>query len=142
MFLVLKRAASESVYPGMWQIVTGKIRKSEKAVRAALRELREETGFTPERLWTAPMVSSFFSVADDSVELCPLFAVEVGKRAEPVLSKEHQEYAWATFEQAETLLVWPGHHDSVRLVRDYIVNEREAGRLTEIRTEPRERKIK
>jgi dATP pyrophosphohydrolase len=142
LFLVLQRAESERLYPGMWQIITGRIRRSEKAAKAALRELREETGLTPERLWIAPLVSSFFSLAGDRVELCPLFAVEVGRAAEPLLSKEHQQYEWATFERTKSLLVWPGHHESVRLVMDYIVNGSEAGRLTEIKPEARERKIK
>lgn len=142
LFLVLKRAASETIYPGMWQIITGKIRKSEKAKAAALRELREETGFSPKRMWIAPLVSSFFSIADERVELCPLFAVEVGLTAQPQLSDEHQEYEWATFERTESLLVWPGHHEAVRLVRDYIVSENEAGRLTEIKPVAKGRKTR
>ncbi len=142
LFLILKRAASERLYPGMWQIITGKIRKSEKAEKAAVRELREETGLARERMWIAPLVSSFFSLADDSVELCPLFAVEVKRDAEPILSGEHEQYEWATFERTKALLVWPGHHESIRLVREYIVNGSEAGRLTEMKPEAKERKTK
>ncbi len=140
LFLVLKRSASEALYPAMWQIITGKIRKSERAARAALREMREESGLSPERLWIAPRVNSFFSLQDERVEMCPLFAAEVARGAEPKLSREHQHYEWASFERAKVLLVWPAHKDAVRLVRDFIVSGREAGRLTEIRTEVKERK--
>jgi len=142
LYLILKRSPNESLYPDLWQIVTGRIRKGETAKAAALRELREETRLSPERTWIAPVVGSFFNLADDCVEMCPLFAVEVASGAEPVLSKEHREYEWASFERAEALLVWPGHHDAVRVVRDYIVTESEAARLTEIKQGSKERKKK
>jgi len=65
--------------------------------------------------------------------MCPLFAVQVAPSAEPVLSSEHQQYVWATFKKAQELLVWPGHLDAVRIVRNYIVAERQAASLTEIK---------
>ncbi len=133
LFLMLKRSPTEKLYPGMWQIVTGKIRRTEKALHAALRELREETGLPAKRFWVAPIVGSFFDPLGDAVQMCPLFAAEIAPSAEPVLSKEHQQYVWATFKKAQELLVWPGHLDAVRIVRNYIVAEREAASLTEIK---------
>lgn len=142
LFLALKRSLSESLYPGMWQIITGKIRKAEKASTAALRELREETGLLARRFWVAPVVDSFYSLPDDAVEMCPVFAVEVAASAEPIISNEHQKYEWVTFERTRTLLVWPGHHEAIRVVHDYIVSGTEAARLTEIKLRVKERKTK
>ena len=41
-FLLLKRAEG-NVYPELWQMVTGKMKKDESAHKAALREIKEET---------------------------------------------------------------------------------------------------
>ena len=43
-FLILKRAETK-IYEHLWQGVAGKIEKGEKAWQAAIRELKEETGF-------------------------------------------------------------------------------------------------
>lgn len=141
LYLILERADTERIYPGMWQIVTGKIRPAEKAIDAARREFREETGLTMRRFWVAPVTGSFFDTNSDTVQLCPLFAIEVQPDAEPVLSSEHKSYEWAGQKRAHELLVWPGHHEAVDIVHTYIVAEREAARLTELEPALAERKI-
>ena len=108
---------------------------------AAQRELQEETGLVANGFWTAPIVGSFFDPLKDSLQMCPLFAAEVPISAEPVLSKEHQGYEWATLERAVELLVWPGHVDAVRTVNNYIVADREAASLTKIISVAAERKM-
>jgi 8-oxo-dGTP pyrophosphatase MutT (NUDIX family) len=130
---MLKRSSEEKLYPNMWQIITGRIKRAEKALHAALRELQEETGMPAQRFWVAPVVGSFFDPRANSVQMCPLFAVEVASSAEPVLSKEHQRHEWATVKRASKLLVWPGHLEAVRIVQNYIVAGREAAILTEIK---------
>ncbi|MEC8914977.1 MAG: NUDIX domain-containing protein, partial [Candidatus Neomarinimicrobiota bacterium] len=45
-FLLLKRAQNKK-YEHFWQGVAGKIEKDETAWEAAVRELKEETGFAP-----------------------------------------------------------------------------------------------
>ena len=139
LFLLLKRSSGEKLYPGMWQIITGKIKRGEKAMSAALRELMEETGFSAIRFWVAPIVGSFFDPSKDRVQMCPLFAAEVASSASPKLSEEHQEYEWASFKRTQELLVWPGHLDAVKIVRDFIVAGREAASLTELESEVSER---
>lgn len=57
-FLLLKRAEKE-VYPGLWQMVSGKVKNNEKAYNAALREINEETGIVPSKLWIVPNINSF-----------------------------------------------------------------------------------
>ena len=51
-FLLLKRAKTK-IYEHLWQGVAGKIEKNESAIEAATRELMEETGFTPCKMFVA-----------------------------------------------------------------------------------------
>lgn len=102
-------------------------------MHAALRELHEETALAAKRFWVAPIVGSFFDPMKDAIQFCPLFVVEVASDAEPRLSKEHQKYEWVTHKRARDLLVWPGHLDAVKVVRKYIIAEREAASLTEMK---------
>ena len=63
-FLLLKRASNQ-IYPGIWQMVTGKIEGEEKAHQTALREIKEETGLLPVQLWVAPTINSFYEPKDE-----------------------------------------------------------------------------
>jgi len=131
-FLLLKRSKDEKVYPGIWQIVTGIIEENEHSVTAALREVREETGFSPHRFWRLPFVNSFYEPVRDVIHLCPHFAAEVSSSTDPVLSSEHQEYQWCSYEQSQTLLPWSGQRTGVSIVHHHIIPGTEESRLLEI----------
>ena len=131
-FLLLQRSPDEKIYPGLWQLVGGSIDDDEKAYRAALRELKEETGFVPMLFWVVPHVSSFYDPAYDSMNLTACFAAQVEPDSEPVLSGEHQRYEWLRFESARQRLVWPGQRQALLVVHDYVVGGEEAERVTRI----------
>ena len=57
-FLLLKRN-KDKLYEHLWQGVAGKIEGNETASEAAIRELREETGLEPVRIFVADYVSRF-----------------------------------------------------------------------------------
>ena len=116
----------------MWQFVTGTIRKGERAVDAARRELVEETALSMKKFWIVPFVNSFYAVSDDAVHMSPFFAAEVNAGSEPLLSHEHQEYAWCSRDQAEKILVWPGQREGLRIVHEYVVGGQEASRLLSV----------
>lgn len=128
-YLILKRSEIESLYPGMWQFVTGSMHEGEHAVQAAQREFREETGLAAVRFWVVPFVNSFYVASNDTVHISPFFAVEVDPQDQPRLSHEHQEYAWCALEEAGKMLVWPGQRQGLQIVHDYIVGGQEASRL-------------
>ena len=70
-FLVLQRSDHVSIYPGLWQIVSGKLEKGEKAWQAAVREAREETGLLPLKLYNTPLTNTFYVLPGDFVNLSP-----------------------------------------------------------------------
>jgi dATP pyrophosphohydrolase len=131
-YLLLKRSNNDKIYPGIWQWVTGTIREGESALIAAVREMTEETGMKPNRLWVVPHINSFYVVADDAVHLSPFFAAEISSSGPPRLSSEHQAFDWCSFEHARQMLVWPGQRRGLEIVHGYITGEEEAARLTQI----------
>jgi dihydroneopterin triphosphate diphosphatase len=132
-YLLLRRADSEPLYPGVWQIVTGSIEREEKAWEASLRELREETRFRAEHFWVVPHVSSFYDPGNDVVNVCPMFAAQVAPGSDPVLSREHQSFAWLAYRDAAARLVWPSQKRGLEIVHQELAGVAEAGRLTRLR---------
>ena len=132
LYLLLKRCKEEKLYPGIWQYITGSIDGKEKAIDAAIRELREETGLSPQRFWVVPYVHSFYDPEHDSVSLLPLFAAQVRPGDVPILSSEHEEYLWLPFEGARSKLVWPGQREGLRIVHESIVKGEKSATLNRI----------
>ena len=131
-FLLLKRSGGQ-IYPGLWQMVTGKIKKGEKAFESALREMKEETGLTPKKFWTAPNVNSFYSPQEDNVILLPVFAALVEENSSVSISKEHTEFKWTSSDNAKNLLAWPGQRKSVETIENYIIKEKNFLKFVEIK---------
>lgn len=122
-FLLMKRSHDE-IYPGIWQMVTGKIKEDEKAWETALRELKEETGLAPKDFWVIPFTNSFYSHEKDVMCMVPVFVVRVNSDSTVTLSKEHSEYKWVSFEEAKKELAWYGQRKSVDIINEYLKNER------------------
>jgi dATP pyrophosphohydrolase len=122
-FLLLRRAGAETLYPGMWQMITGRIESGEGAVEAARREIYEETGLQPGAILVVPYVASFYFAQDDSIHHVPVFAASVPGDAEVLLSAEHDAFAWLEYEEAWKRLVFPGHREGLRILRDYVIED-------------------
>lgn len=120
-FLVLQRSDNEEIYPGLWQIVSGGIESGEKAYETALREMKEETGFTPLSLYNTPLTNTFYFHTNDSVNVSPVFAAEIAVTGEIRLSDEHKAYRWLIRDEAIAQLVWPGQKKAIEIIDDYIV---------------------
>jgi len=131
-FLLLKRANDEK-YPGIWQMVTGSINDNEKAFEAALREIKEETGLIPQKLWVVPNVNSYYSPEKDTVIMIPVFAALVKESSKVIISSEHSEYKWVEKEEAKELLAWNGQRKSVDTIFQYFTSEKSSFYFNEIK---------
>ncbi len=103
--LVLRRSRGRS--PGSWETVHGTIEPGETPVQAALREVHEETGLSPVRLYNVSRVESFYLPDRDAVALVPVFAAFVDPAARPALSVEHDRAEWLPAAQAAARFAWP-----------------------------------
>jgi len=131
-FLLLKRAEDEK-YPGIWQMVTGSIKKSETAFQTAVREIKEETGLVPKKLWVVPNVNSFYEPVNDYLCMVPVFAALVEYNSNVTVSTEHTEYKWANLDETKKLLAWKGQRVSVDTIHEYFTKERSFLNFVEIK---------
>ena len=104
--LVLRRAPGGRC-PGSWESVHGHVETGELPADAALREMLEETGLRPARLYNLSRVESFYLHALDEVALIPVFAAFVPEGAAPATGSEHDSAEWLPLPAARERLAWP-----------------------------------
>ena len=104
--LLLRRAVGGRC-PGSWETVHGHIEGDELPDRAALRELEEETGLVPLKLYNLSRVECFYQHRRDEVALVPVFAALVGAEAPVRVSEEHDRAEWVPWRDAEARFSWP-----------------------------------
>jgi 8-oxo-dGTP pyrophosphatase MutT (NUDIX family) len=103
--LTLRRAPPGRC-PGAWEVVHGSIETGEQPRDAALRELHEETGLVPARLYNLSRVESFYRHSIDEVGFIPVFAAFIDSGL-ATLSAEHDAAEWLSLLAAQGRLAWP-----------------------------------
>ena len=104
--LVLRRAPGGRC-PGSWETVHGHIEEGERPSQAATRELEEETGLAPARLYNLSRVEAFYQHRKDEVALVPVFVAFVAPEASVRLGPEHDAHEWLPPAEAGVRFAWP-----------------------------------
>jgi 8-oxo-dGTP pyrophosphatase MutT (NUDIX family) len=128
--LLLRRSPSGRC-PGSWEAVHGHIEPGESPAEAARRELSEETGLTPERLYNLSRVELFYQHRLDEVALVPVFAAFVAGGVEPRVGPEHDRLQWLRPDQARAQFSWPRERRAVDDI-EALLTEGHAGPLDDV----------
>ena len=128
--LVLRRAPGGRS-PGSWETVHGHIEPGETPVQGALRELREETGVEPARLYNVSRVEAFYRHQTNEIVLIPVFAGLVDARAAVRHSTEHDRAEWLRPPEAAARFSWPRERRALDDVLS-ILSSGDAGLLEDV----------
>jgi 8-oxo-dGTP pyrophosphatase MutT (NUDIX family) len=93
--------------PGSWETVHGTIEPGETPVQASLRELSEETGLVPEKLYNLSRTEAFYQHKTDELAMIPVFAAFVAPGATVKISAEHDRAEWLEARNAAARFAWP-----------------------------------
>jgi 8-oxo-dGTP pyrophosphatase MutT (NUDIX family) len=104
--LVLRRGAGGRC-PGSWETVHGHIEAGETPAEAAVRELAEETGAVPQRLYNLSRMEAFYQHVRDEVALIPVFVAFVAPAAAIRVGPEHDRFEWLPAAEAGRRFAWP-----------------------------------
>jgi 8-oxo-dGTP pyrophosphatase MutT (NUDIX family) len=115
--LVLRRSPAGRC-AGSWESVHGHIEAGERPEAAALREMREETGLAPTRLYNLSRVESFYLHGSGEVALIPAFAAFVGPGSTATTGAEHDAAEWLDVAAARGRMAWPRER---RALEDIVV---------------------
>jgi dATP pyrophosphohydrolase len=110
--LVLQRAL-DTRCPTAWETVHGRIEDGEEPEDAALRELREETGLTPTRLYNVT-VHPFYLHTTHTVQMAVVFAAFVSEPAVVTTGPEHTRSEWLNVGAALERFAWPREREALR----------------------------
>ncbi|MBC8089621.1 MAG: NUDIX domain-containing protein [Phycisphaerae bacterium] len=127
--LTLQRAAGTRC-TGAWEIVHGRIERGEKPEQAALREVFEETGLEPLRLYSIT-VNSFYLHQTGTVYLALVFAAVVPAARPVTLGPEHAVAEWRTFVDASEILAWPREREALMHVQ-HLLKSGDAGAVEDV----------
>ena len=85
----------------------GHIEAGARPEAAALREMREETGLEPIRLYNLSRVESVYLHGSGEVALIPAFAAFVAAGATATTGAEHDAAEWLPVSAARGRMAWP-----------------------------------
>ncbi|MEE9554348.1 MAG: NUDIX domain-containing protein [candidate division Zixibacteria bacterium] len=107
-----------------WQGISGGVEEEDNDYfAAALRELKEETGFDPidmeliDYSYTFPVPETMRDMYEQPVDHLTeiVFLARIENGPEPIIDPvEHDKYQWCDYEMAFEMLYWAGNRESLK----------------------------
>lgn len=99
-FLIMQRNENEDIYPGLWELPSGKKEELEEAEASLLREIKEEVGVDVEVIIPVSVFNYQIEKPDEIRDSTQInFLVKIKGDQEVHISKEHQNYAWVGIDE-------------------------------------------
>ncbi|MCP4684875.1 MAG: NUDIX domain-containing protein [bacterium] len=116
-FLLLRRGEQES-YAGTWGFVTGSKEGTETVAQVVVREVAEETGLTPLKIWATEYLVQFYEPEYDKIWILPLIVAVVSSDCEVRLSEENSEFQWLQATRAKRRVNWKNLEQAIDDITD------------------------
>jgi dihydroneopterin triphosphate diphosphatase len=121
-YLILRRRSS--YLSGTWQQVSGHIEDGETGWQAALREIAEETGLIPNRLYSANQTEIFYEHRQNCINIVPIFVAFLETHANVVLSEqEHDAFKWIAAAEAREFLPFDNQVAAINYIEERFVKQ-------------------
>lgn len=116
--LLVKRCPQDGDF---WSHVGGGIEAGETAVETIVRELKEETGLVPVRLYNSEFIEQLFQAARNRILVMPLFVAFVDEHQTVTLNREHTDFEWCALETALSRVPFYGQRQAYQHVwREFV----------------------
>ncbi len=116
-FLLLKRAKQES-YAGTWGFVTGSKEGNETVAQVVVREVAEETGLTPLKIWATEYLIQFYEPEYDKIWILPQIVAVVASESQVRLSEENSDFQWLQATRAKRRVNWKNLEQAIDDITD------------------------
>lgn len=119
-FLLIKRVLEDG---GFWQPVTGTLESNESLIDCIYREMREEISVNKNEVLN--LSDTFFSFTwqkNDTLIYEYVFGVELKDERVIILSDEHEDYRWCSFDEAMTLLEKDNNKAAYRVFKEKFIS--------------------
>jgi len=116
-FLLLKRAKQES-YAGTWGFVTGSKEGNETVAQLVVREVAEETGLAPLKIWATEYLIQFYEPEYDKIWILPQIVAVVPSESEVRLSEENSDFQWLQATRAKRRVNWKNLEKAINDITD------------------------
>lgn len=99
--LILQRNQNEDIYPGVWELPSGKREFFESSHNTLVREIKEEAGLDIEVLQPCSVFEYKIEKPDEIRDSTQINFIVTSNTSEVKLSKEHQNYAWISKDEID-----------------------------------------
>ncbi len=99
--LILQRNENEDIYPGMWELPSGKREFFESSHDTLVREIKEEAGLDIEVIQPCSVFEYKIEKPNEVRDSTQINFIVTSNTSEVKLSEEHQNYAWVSKDEID-----------------------------------------
>jgi len=99
--LIIQRGDNDDIYPGMWELPSGKREFFESSYNSLIREIKEETGLDVKIIQPCSVFEYKIEKPNEIRDSTQINFIVTSEITEVKLSEEHQNYAWISKDEVD-----------------------------------------